>query len=390
MIADPPLGLNSRERNANRKMLSTISTRQGRLARSTILSLSILAVAVLAVFGNIAHAESVVTVIPVNNKPLGVAVNPLTNRIYVAASLNFEGNVAVIDGATNTVIDRIPTGTGTSAFKIAVNPATNRVYVTNTLGSSVVVIDGRSDKVATSIAVCGAGNPNNVAVNWWTNRVYVACSGPAALAIIDGQTSAVVTTVPLSAYIGSARPVAVNIGTNRIYVGDGSGRNVVVLEGKTDSVIANVVAGSDFHLGIDVNPFTNMVYVSNDVAYGTPGWPYGSVSVINGSSNVVVATIPVGPSPYGVGVDPRTNRVYVANSAGTSNSSSISVIDGATNTVTATVPAPAWAIDVAANPWTRLVYVAEYYICKSSSCSADPNQNSVLVISETPPDQGSN
>ncbi len=155
-------------------------------------------------------------------------------------------------------------------------------------------------------------------------------------------------------------------------------------------MIANIVAGSDFHLGIDVNPFTNMVYVSNDVAYGAPGWPYGSVSVINGSSNVAVATIPVGPSPYGVGVDSTTNRVYVANSAGTSNSSSISVIDGKTNIVTATVPAPAWAIDVTANPWTRLVYVAEYYACKSSSCSADPNQNSVLVISETPPDQGSN
>jgi YVTN family beta-propeller protein len=122
-----------------------------------------------------------------------------------------------------------------------------------------------------------------------------------------------------------------------------------------------------------------MVYVSNGGS--------NSVSVISGSSNTVIANVPVGPQPYGVGVDLRSNVVYVANSVGTSNSSSISVIDGRTNTVTATIKAPAWAIDVGVNPRTELVYVAEYYICKSSSCSTDPNANSVLVISGASPNQ---
>jgi YVTN family beta-propeller protein len=146
------------------------------------------------------------------------------------------------------------------------------------------------------------------------------------------------------------------------------------VDGRSNTVIANIpVPSASYHLGIDVNPWTNMVYVSNGGS--------NTVSVISGSSNTVIANIPVGPQPYGVGVDVRMNMVYVANSFGTSNSSTVSVIDGRTNTVTATIKAPAWAIDVGVNPRTELIYVAEYYICKSSSCANDPNQNSVLVIS---------
>ena len=38
-----------------------------------------------------------------------------------------------------------------------------------------------------------------------------------------------------------------------------------------------------------------------------------NVSVIDGASNTVVATVAVGSCPYGVAVNPNTNRIYVAN-----------------------------------------------------------------------------
>jgi DNA-binding beta-propeller fold protein YncE len=41
------------------------------------------------------------------------------------------------------------------------------------------------------------------------------------------------------------------------------------------------------------------------------------VSVINGQTNAVVATIPVGLRPGGVAVNGKLNRAYVANSGGT-------------------------------------------------------------------------
>ena len=74
-----------------------------------------------------------------------------------------------------------------------------------------------------------------------------------------------------------------------------------------------------------VNPNTNRIYVANDCS--------DNVSVIDGASNTVVATVAVGSGPYGVAVNPNTNRIYVTN-AGSDN---VSVIDGATNTVVATV-----------------------------------------------------
>ena len=75
-----------------------------------------------------------------------------------------------------------------------------------------------------------------------------------------------------------------------------------------------------------VNPATNTVYVTN---FGA-----STVSVINGQTNTVTATIRVGPAgsePYGVAVNPATNTAYVA------TLSKVSVISGQTNTVTATI-----------------------------------------------------
>jgi YVTN family beta-propeller protein len=54
----------------------------------------------------------------------------------------------------------------------------------------------------------------------------------------------------------------------------------------------------------------------------------------------VTARMGVGKAPYGVGVDPSTNTVYVTNEA----SGTVSVIDGATNTVTATIVSPVGAV----------------------------------------------
>jgi YVTN family beta-propeller protein len=60
----------------------------------------------------------------------------------------------VIDGATNTVIDRIHIGTNPSG--VAVNPATNRIYVTLYVfatGNTVQVIDGATDAIVASVLV---------------------------------------------------------------------------------------------------------------------------------------------------------------------------------------------------------------------------------------------
>ncbi|OOK82149.1 40-residue YVTN family beta-propeller repeat protein [Mycobacterium kansasii] len=57
------------------------------------------------------------------------------------------------------------------------------------------------------------------------------------------------------------------------------------------------------------------------------------MSVIDGNTHTVTATVRVGHGPFGVAVDSETHTAYVTNAFG----ASVSLIDGNTHTVTATV-----------------------------------------------------
>src|SRR5262249_57229025 len=69
-------------------------------------------------------------------------------------------------------------------------------------------------------------------------------------------------------------------------------------------------------------------YITNS---GVPPDFFGTVSVIDTTSNTVAATIPVGSAPFGVAVSPDGSTVYVANEF----DNTVSVIATASNMVTA-------------------------------------------------------
>ena len=79
------------------------------------------------------------------------------------------------------------------------------------------------------------------------------------------------------------------------------------------------------------------------------------MSVIDGATNAVTATVATGTSPEGVAVNTVTNTVYVTNVL----SDNVTVINGSNNTVTATVPAQSEPTAVAVDPVTNIVYVAD-------------------------------
>jgi YVTN family beta-propeller protein len=58
-----------------------------------------------------------------------------------------------------------------------------------------------------------------------------------------------------------------------------------------------------------------------------------TVSVINGTTNTVVANIPVGLGPNGIAYNQNNGDVYVANSV----NETISIVDGLENTVISTI-----------------------------------------------------
>jgi len=141
-----------------------------------------------------------------------VAINPVTNKVYVA---NFGSSiVTVIDGLTN---DTTLVSAGSGPCAVTVNPVTNKVYVANNGTANVTVIDGATDK--TTSVPAGSG-PCAVAVNPVTNRIYVANNGGAGVTVIDEvpesdtKVWAVVSATPGDTVV-LARPSLSGKGVNR-------------------------------------------------------------------------------------------------------------------------------------------------------------------------------
>ena len=286
----------------------------------------------------------VTATVPAGKNPNGVAVDPSTHTAYVANS--DDNAVSVIDGATRTFTATVPVGK--NPIGVAVDPTTHTAYVANRDDNTVSVIDGATRTVTATVPV--GKNPHGVAVDPSTHTVYIANANNGTVSVIDGATRTVTATVPVGA---NESGVAVDPGVNTVYVTTAkmcgnapcTGDNTVsVIDGSTHTVTATVPVGS-WPGGVAVDSSTHTVYVAN--------WDR-TVSVIDGSTRTVTATVPVGTSPTGVAVDPTTHTAYVANR----DDNTVSVIDGSTRTVTATVPVGKNPHGVAVDPVTHTVYVA--------------------------------
>ena len=125
----------------------------------------------------------------------------------------------------------------------------------------------------------------------------------------------------------------------------------MVIDGASNAVIATIPVGKA-PFGVAVNPTSDRVYVANHED--------DTVSVIDRASNAVIATIPAGDGPADVGVNPINDRIYVSNHGHVQGAVTLDVINGATHTVIATVPvgsAPG-NIWVGVNRSTDRVYVS--------------------------------
>src|SRR6476620_11663241 len=243
------------------------------------------------------------TVVP--NASAAVKNNDNMSKI---GQISSEGGV----GQPGVAVDSYPIG-------VAVNPVTKKVYVTNEFSNTLSVINGVTDSKADTISV--GSFPYGVAVNPFNDRVYVTNRGSNTVSVIDGPTSTKLSNISVG---NSPVGIAVNPSSNWIYVANINSGTVSVMDGITNKGTDTITVGKAPY-GVAVNPVTNKVYVTNIQS--------NSISVIDGKTNKVTGTITVGTSPVGVSVNPVTNKVYVTNI----QSSTVSVIDGKTNRVVNTI-----------------------------------------------------
>ncbi|HTW92335.1 MAG TPA: YncE family protein [bacterium] len=287
--------------------------------------------------------NSVITGVKTGASSWALCYNWRNNKVYCGCRLTPQ--LMVLDGATNQVIDSVHEK---CAYKgLCYNTRDNKVYIA--IGSQLVVMDGATDALVKGIAFpsngplyynsandrlycIGSNNAVGVAdgatdtiianvpvganaialcSNYPPNKVY--CSTPNNTYVIDCATDSVTNVIKVGGQL------CCNIQNDRVYCAytDSSHRGfVTVIDGRTDSVIATVAAGYGSSL-LYYDVTNDRVYRVNDGGQDETG-VIDSVTVINGWDNKVRRSIAVDADPNAIEWNMAQNRVYVANKMGSS------------------------------------------------------------------------
>ncbi len=290
----------------------------------------------------------VVGSIDVGTHPQGVVLDPTTGDLYVTNQVS--DNATVLNGTTDMVVGSIDLG-GNPVIA-AYDAANGRIYAPNYYTGNVSVIDPATASVVHSITV--GSSPYSVTYDGANGRLFVVNDASRNVTVIDGSSDASVASVPVANYpYGSAFDPL----TGEVYVVNLASDNVTVINGATDQISGWITLGPPVGVGpssttgnvLAFDPANGCLYVANNQ-------PTGNVTVINGTTDSVVARIPVASQPDGVGYDSANGYLYVANYA----SNSVSVIDGSTNTVVQSLAVGGEPYGVAFDAANHFVYVTDF------------------------------
>ncbi|MBP1821149.1 beta-propeller fold lactonase family protein [Mycobacterium sp. OAE908] len=252
----------------------------------------------------------------------GQANTTATVPVYVSPlQLGSLGATSVGDQPTSVAIYENPT-----------DPTKNRMYVTNQYAKTVSVIDatpgsGTYNQVVGTIKL--ASTPSDIVINSTGTRAYVTMKGSASVAVINTVTNKVIdvnpgTTTVDSIKVGSTPAgIAISPDDSRVYVTNGGGSTVSVIDTALNKEISRITVGSQ-PSGITVSPDGKKLYVT--LRYSD------SLAVVDLANNNAKTTVQVGDSPRDVALNPTWTRAYVTNYDGT-----VSVVNTTTNKVIATI-----------------------------------------------------
>ena len=174
-----------------------------------------------------------------------------------------EGTASNKQSSTQQLGNTVATvSVGEGPVGIAVNPNTNMIYITNFHGNTTSIIEGKTNGIVKSIAV--GKRPIGIAVNPNTNMIYVANYDSNTASVIDGKTNAVIKNIQTGM---NPAGIAVNPNTNKIYLVTRSSNEfeefgVYIIDGETNGIVKSIAVGKG-PISIAVNPNTNMIYEAN-------------------------------------------------------------------------------------------------------------------------------
>ena len=305
-------------------------------------------------------AYKVDTISGLGDGPVGIAYDPLHQRMYVANQAG--STVSVINTITNTVIDTDPNTPGINPIPVgdgptflAYDPVHQRIYVTNQIDSTVSVIDTITNTVIDTDPNTPGINPIPVGGGAFAiaydpvhNRMYITnLTVPnSTIYVIDTNTMAVIDTIMIQAQLSGIEYDPVH---QWMYVSNYVDANVViVIDTNTNAVIGNPIPVGEGPNGMAFDPVNQRIYVAHDRD--------DTVYVINTNTNTVVDKIFVGSETTNIAYDPINQRMYATHNA----DNVVSEIDTTTNQIIDIISVGDAPLDIAYDPVNHRIYVPNY------------------------------
>jgi YVTN family beta-propeller protein len=299
--------------------------------------------------------------IKVEAEPHALAINPVTNKVYVA---NFESStISVINGSDDKVISQIKTAKE-GPWQVVVNTDTNMIYVHTSEDYGLTIIDGALDRIISNITDVGSTLTSSdapvltVGVSEGTNRVYVT-QFPNTFIQIDGKSNMVANSTTMEELlipVDGMSPTVLQTPweDDRLFAFHNTVfpnylLYVIDITSNTTGIfgtITNTIPLDHPPLAISINPNNDLVYAVN--SYNN------TVSVIDPYVGISIEDIKVGDYPYGIAIDSSANLIYVSNR----NDDTVSVINGTDNKLITNIPVGKMPTGMAVNSHTGLVYIA--------------------------------
>jgi DNA-binding beta-propeller fold protein YncE len=229
-------------------------------------------------------------------------INPASHLLYTLGIDDSLYSLNPRTGKTAAVLIGSPAA-------VAINPVTNTLYVTDLYSNNLYVVDGRNNHLRATLTFGTSTGTLSVAVNPRTNTVFVVADQ--TLYAVDGRTNKVIRT-------GSVAPRAedpqIDPSTNTLYLLDATSSaavnltRVTAINGRTLRVAHRTSFASVD--GMWVDPRTHTVYVDHDRAGLDP-----TLSSVDGRTGRITGSLPLGFLPGWITGDPTRGCIYLVGSS---------------------------------------------------------------------------
>jgi YVTN family beta-propeller protein len=269
--------------------------------------------------------------------PIGVVYDNATGDVFVS---DYGSNsLTVVSASTDSVIATIPVGSG--PLGSAYDYRSGAVYVTNEESENLSVVNATSYAPIASVNLGNLYSGIDVLYDPGQNEVFVASGEKSAapyydLLVVDPENNTVTARInPAPAgFLGSAAcSLAYDARLGEVFVGL-CGTNIVsVINDSTDEVVGNITVVGDYIESLAFDPVLNQLLA----CVGNPG----TFVVVDANADIQVADVAlsqeigVRSAPQGIAIDTSLNEFLVADSYG-----NVSVINASSDLLEANIPVP--------------------------------------------------